>query len=82
MTQLWRRASRPRRYGCRLTSRKAEGVEGYKIDFARDADAFPEPKWPTQSLDELIDVTFAGRMIEQRGSPGLLRLIGAKQSVS
>ena len=38
----------------KATSRKDEGVEGYKIDFARDADAFPEPKWPTQSLGELI----------------------------
>ena len=29
------------------TSRKEEGVEGYKIDLARDPDAFPAPKWPT-----------------------------------
>ena len=29
------------------TSRKEEGVDAYKIDLARDADAFPEPKWPT-----------------------------------
>jgi hypothetical protein len=28
------------------TSRKEEGVEAYKIERARDADAFPEPKWP------------------------------------
>ena len=33
---------------------------------ARDPDAFPEPKWPTQSLDELIERTFAGRMIDER----------------
>jgi hypothetical protein len=65
-----------------VTSRKAEGVESYKIDFARDADAFPEPKWPRQTLDELITVTFAGRMIEREDDPALLRLIGAKQSVS
>jgi hypothetical protein len=63
------------------TSRKEEGVESYKVDFSRDADAFPEPKWPTQSLSELIEVTFPGRMIEGENHPGLLRLIGAKQSI-
>jgi hypothetical protein len=64
------------------TSRKEEGVEAYKIDFARDADAFPEPRWPTQSLTELIEKTFVGRMIDSADHPALLRLIGAKQSVS
>ena len=61
------------------TSRKEEGVEAYKIDAARDADAFPEPEWPTQSLVDLIGKTFAGRMIDSEDHPGLLRLIGAKQ---
>jgi hypothetical protein len=65
-----------------VTSRKEEGVESYKIDFARDLDAFPNPKWPTQSLDELIAVTFAGRMIDTDNHPALLRLIGAKPVVS
>jgi hypothetical protein len=64
------------------TSRKEEGVEAYKIDAARDADAFPEPEWPTQSLNDLIGVTFAGRIIEREDHPGLLRLIGAKQSMA
>jgi hypothetical protein len=64
------------------TSRKEEGVEAYKIDAARDADAFPEPEWPTQSLNDLIAVTFAGRMIEREDHPGLLRLIGAKQPMA
>jgi hypothetical protein len=64
------------------TSRKDEGVEAYKIDVAQDADAFPEPNWPTPSLDELILVTFGGRMITSEDHPGLLRLIGAKQSTS
>jgi hypothetical protein len=63
------------------TSRKEEGVEAYKIDRSIDVDAFPEPKWPPQSLDELIGVTFAGRIIETEDHPGLLRLIGKKQSV-
>ena len=64
------------------TSRKEEGVEAYKIDVARDADAFPAPKWPTQTLEEIIGRTFEGRQIETETHPGLLRLIGAKQSVS
>ena len=47
--------------------------------FARDHDAFPEPNWPTQSLGELIEKTFVGRMIDRDDHPALLRLIGAKQ---
>ena len=64
------------------TSRKEEGVDAYKIDASRDADAFPEPGWPAQSLNDLINVTFTGCMIETEGHPGLLRLIGARQSAS
>ena len=64
------------------TSQKEEGKETYKVDSARDHDAFPEPKWPTQSLSELIANTFAGRMIETDDHPGLLRLLGAKQQIS
>jgi hypothetical protein len=63
-----------------LTSRKEEGVDEYKVDFSRDPDAFPEPNWPTQSLDKLIEVTFNGRMILSEDHPGLLRLIGARQA--
>ena len=64
------------------TSRKEEGVEAYKVDVAQDPNAFPEPKWPTQSLSDLISKTFAGRMINCQDHPGLLRLIGAKVSTS
>ena len=64
------------------TSRKEEGVDAYKPEYAKDPDAFPQPNWPTQSLDELIRVTFEGRMITSEDHPGLLRLIGAKQSTS
>jgi hypothetical protein len=64
------------------TSRKAEGVEAYKVDYARDADAFAEPKWPTQPLSDLISATFTGCMIDREDHPGLLRLIGAKQVLS
>jgi hypothetical protein len=64
------------------TSRKEEGIEGYKIDTARDPDAFAQPKWPAQTLDELIEKTFLGRMIDRDNHPALLRLIGAKQPIS
>jgi hypothetical protein len=69
---LWTQAS----------SRKDEGVEGYKIDSSRDSDAFPATSWPTQSLGSIIGTTFAGRTIEQEDHPGLLRLIGARQKLS
>jgi hypothetical protein len=66
-----------------LTSRKAEGVEQYKIDYARNQDAFPEPKWPKQSLEELIGATFsAARAIYDENHPGLIRLIGGRQNIS
>ena len=45
--QLDRLANRPRQLWVQATSRKEEGVDAYKIDLARDHDAFPEPKWPT-----------------------------------
>jgi hypothetical protein len=65
-----------------LTSRKEEGVETYKVDWARDPDAFPPPKWPTLTLTEMIGARFSGLSIEQEDHPGLLRLIGARQSIS
>jgi len=64
------------------TSRGEECIDGYFVQVARDPDAFPEPKWPEQSLSDLIDRAFAGRMIMSEDHPALLRLIGAKQSVS
>jgi hypothetical protein len=62
------------------TSRKEENVEGYKVDYARDPDAFPAPSWPEQTLEDLILITFSGRTITDDQHPGLLRLVGAKQS--
>jgi hypothetical protein len=64
------------------TSRKEEGVDAYKIDYAVDSDAFPEPNWPLQSLVDLIGKTFAGCTIDCEHHPALLRLIGAKQITS
>ena len=50
---------------------------------AHDQDAFPEPKWPTQPLNELIFKAFAPhRMITDENHPGLLRLLGKKQNLS
>jgi hypothetical protein len=66
----------------KVTSRKSEGVENYKVTFARDLDSFSEPQWPTQSLSELIARSFVGRMIETEEHPALLRKIGATQSLS
>jgi hypothetical protein len=63
------------------TSRKDENVEGYKVDFAEEG-AFSDPRWPSVSLDCLIEATFANRMIVTDNDPGLLRLRGAKQQVS
>jgi hypothetical protein len=64
-----------------VTSRKAEGAEAYKIDAAQDLDAFPDPKWPSRSLEQLIETTFHGAQIETADHPALLRLIGARQTL-
>jgi hypothetical protein len=66
----------------KVSSRRGEGIDGYKIEFARDNDAFPSPTWPTQSLEKLILTAFDGRMITDEKHPALLRLLGAKQSVT
>jgi hypothetical protein len=65
-----------------VSSRKAEGVEGYKTDLARDVDAFPPPKWTKHTLEEVIKTTFNGAMIESDDHPALRRLIGARQDLS
>ena len=64
------------------TSRKAEGVESYKIESARDPDAFPDPKWPSRTLEELLEVTFRNVNIDTDDHPALLRLIGARQDLT
>jgi len=65
-----------------VSSRKEEGVEGYKYDKAVDADAFPEPKWLSPSLEYLIELSFQGAIIETDDHPGLRRVIGARQKMS
>jgi hypothetical protein len=65
------------------TSRKEENVEGYKIGFAKDPDAFPPPKWPRQqSLTDLIHKTFVGRIIDRDDHPALARIVGFKPPMS
>jgi hypothetical protein len=71
-----------RRRWVQTSSRRDEGVDGYTIEQAKDADAFPEPRWPKQELEELILLAHKDRMIAEEKHPGLLRLIGAKQEVS
>jgi hypothetical protein len=63
-------------------SRKAENAEGYQVTFAKNQKAFPDPNWPKQPLDELITVTFNGRMIDSDDHPGLLRLVGDRQELA
>jgi hypothetical protein len=66
-----------------VISRKKEGIESYKLEFAHDQDAFPPPNWPTQPLNELIFKAFAPHcMITDENHPGLLRLLGKKQNLS
>ena len=59
-------------------SRRDEGVDGYLIWPAQDqTHAFPDPTWPAQSMDELVEKAFSGCMIDAANHPALLRLIGA-----
>ena len=64
------------------TSRSAEKAEGYETTFAKDQDTFPPPKWPSRTLDELLEVTFRDANIDHDRHPALLRLIGAKQDLA
>jgi hypothetical protein len=64
-----------------VSSRKPEGRESYKIDFAEDQDAFPEPNWPG-NMEPLVEVTFHNCMIETEDHPALFRLIGRKQDLA
>jgi hypothetical protein len=70
-----------RRKWVQVLSRRDEGVDEYITQYARSDDAFPDPKWPGQTIWELIAVTLNGRTIESPDDPGLLRLIGAKQEL-
>jgi hypothetical protein len=62
-----------------LTRRREENIDGYKITRAIDFDAFPEPTWPKQPLNEIVKATFDGFAINHEDHPALLRLTGRKQ---
>ena len=70
-------------------SNEDQPKEMYRITDARNQGAFLDPNWPAQSLDELVHITFGGtgddpntsRMIMHDTHPGLLRLVGDKQSL-
>jgi hypothetical protein len=62
---------------------REDQAEVYTISFSEDVDAFPEPKWPKQTIYELIAVTFGkDRCIDHDDHPALRRLRGKKQSVA
>lgn len=62
---------------------KDESANSYVLTKAEDHDAFPDPKWPQQSIYALIWATFGkDRTIDRENHPALLRLRGAKQSVA
>jgi hypothetical protein len=67
-----------KRMWIKAVSRRPEGVDAYRIQYAKDPDAFSEPQWPAESLNALILATFKGHTIDSDEHPGLLRLIGAK----
>ena len=71
-----------KRLWTQVTSKREDNQDGYLADKARNQEAFPEPRWPRQSLDELICKTFTNRTIDRADHPSLLRLIGDKQSLS
>src|SRR5947207_816019 len=49
-----------KRLWIKAVSRRSEGIDAYRIQYARDADAFSEPQWPAESLEDLILATFKG----------------------
>jgi hypothetical protein len=65
----------------RLVSRKKEGVDQYKVDYPKDADAFPLPDWPTDPLEDLILRAFEGRIADSADHPGVRRKTGRKQDL-
>jgi hypothetical protein len=66
----------------RVSSRKPEGIDSYKHQFAQDPDAFPPVQWPARPLDDWLEATFRTYNIEDRKHPSLLRLIGARPNLA
>jgi hypothetical protein len=60
-------------------SLKYKGLEAYEPVLAVDQDAYNDRlEWPTATMDEILDVTFAGKMIETPDCPGMRRLRGMR----
>jgi hypothetical protein len=69
------------------TSLYSVGKEGYKNDVSLSekegkGPPFPDPKWPSKTLDELIEEAFSDRMILNETHPAWARLVGSKQKLS
>jgi hypothetical protein len=69
-----------------VTSQREKGIEGYHIESSlaekEGKKPFPDPQWPKETLDELIEATFAGRMILSETDPAWQRLVGGAQTLS
>lgn len=69
-----------------VTSQREKGIEGYHIDSSaaekEGKKPFPDPQWRKETLDELIEATFAGRMILSETDPAWVRLVGGAQKLS
>jgi hypothetical protein len=65
-------------------SLKSQGKEGYALSPAQSKDGgFADPKWPKQSLEEIIEVSFgADRMIDSEDHPGFVRFVGGAQKIA
>jgi hypothetical protein len=62
---------------------REENADKYTPSFADEEDAFPEPKWPRQTIYELIAESFGKDCcIDHEDHPALRRLLGKKQSVA
>lgn len=64
-------------------SGKSQGKDEYLISPSESETPWPDPQWPTQSLDELVFATCGrDRMIDSKDHPGYRRLVGAASLVS
>jgi hypothetical protein len=69
-----------------VSSLRATGKDGYRIDnpasMPDEPPPFPEPNWPRETLAELIETTFEGRMILEPTDPAWIRLVAGRQQIS
>jgi hypothetical protein len=70
----------------RVVSKKASQEEGYRIILSKAesegrGSPFPEPNWPKEDIDTLLEVTFEGRTIDEKTHPAWRYLAGDKQKL-